>query len=208
MKRRSYAGTALLWFVLVVAFSLAFHQWGNGYHRAIAAVGERLAAAWAPDGVAVRIEVEGRAFFFSAGRGEIGQRISYRASLMDASAALFLATVLLTPLGSAPHRLFVGAAAFAGLIGALGGVAAGLALLPMVQMEFLTSRVAWRLAALSHNAATSGLVISAPAAGWFLLTFSWWKQGFSRPKKGREGKGRRGGRARQGRKGKGRPGRR
>jgi hypothetical protein len=207
MKRRSYAGTALLWFLLVIVFSLAFHQWGGPYHRAIAATGEAIASVWAPADVVVRVEVTDRAFSFSAGRGKSGQRTSFSARLMDASAALFLATVLLTPLGSASRRLLVAAGAFAGLIAVLGGVAAGLALVPMVQMGFLTSRVAWSLAALAHNASTSGLIISAPAAAWFLLTFSWWRRGFARPARGREGKGRRAGKARRGRKGKGRRGR-
>jgi hypothetical protein len=200
MKRRSYAGTALLWFLLVIAFSLALHRWGGAYHRAIAATGEAIASAFAPADVVVRIEVKQREFSFSAGRGRSGQRTSFSARLMDASAALLLATVLLTPLGSVSRRLLVAAAAFGGLIAVLGGVAAGLAFVPMVRMGFLTSRVAWTLAALAHNASTSGLIISAPAAAWFLLTFSWWRQGFARPAKGREGKGRRAGTAR-GRKG-------
>ncbi len=198
MKRRSYAGTALLWFLLVIVFSLALHRWGGAYHRAIAATGEAIASAFAPADVVVRIEVEQRTFSFSAGRGRSGQRTSFSARLMDASAALFLATVLLTPLGSASRRLLVAAGAFAGLIGALGGVAAGLALVPMVQMGFLTGRVAWSLAALAHNASTSGLIISAPAAAWFLLTFSWWRRGFARPAKGRKEKGSRTGRTRGG----------
>jgi len=95
---------------------------------------------------------------------------------MGASAALFLATVLITPLGSAGRRALVAVAALAGLIVLMGLVMAGMALRPMLELEYLSSRVTWHLAALAHNATSSGLMITFPAALWFLLTLLWWRQ--------------------------------
>jgi hypothetical protein len=99
---------------------------------------------------------------------------------MGASAALFLATVLITPLGSAGRRALVAAAALAGLIVLMGLVMAGMALRPMLELGLLSSRVTWHLAALAHNATSSGLMITFPAALWFLLTLLWWRQDLAR----------------------------
>ncbi|MDP3938917.1 MAG: hypothetical protein Q8R92_12390, partial [Deltaproteobacteria bacterium] len=61
----------------------------------------------------------------------------------------------------------------------MGLVAAGLALVPLVQGGFVESRLAWRAAAMAHNVSTSGLIISFPAAIWFLATLRWWRAHFS-----------------------------
>jgi len=179
MKRRAYLRAALLWILLVTAFVFITRSAGEFYRAPTLGTGEGIAQFVAPSDVRITIRDEGKKITFAAGRGEKGMKTALNVSLLDASASLFLATVLLTPLGSPGRRLLWTALAFLGFVVVMGFVVAGLALVPLVQGGFVSSRVAWRLAALSHNVASSGLIISFPAAIWFISTFSWWRRGFA-----------------------------
>ena len=179
MKRRVYLRTAILWILLVLAFFFLTRFAGEFYRTPILGTGEIIAQITAPSDVRITIREEGRKITFAAGRGEKGVKTGINVSLFDASASLFLATVLLTPVGSPGRRALSTALAFLGFVIVMGFVIAGLALLPLVQGGFISSRVAWRLAALSHNAASSGLIITFPAAIWFISTLSWWRRGFA-----------------------------
>ncbi len=180
MKRRAYLRAALLWILLVVAFALLTKVAGEFYRTPILGTGERIAQFVAPSDVRITIRKEGEKVTFAAGRGEKGMKTGIDVSLLDASASLFLATVLLTPAGSPWRRVLWMALAFLGFVVVMGFVVAGLALVPLVQGGFVSSRVAWRLAALSHNTASSGLIISFPTAIWFISTFTWWRRDFAK----------------------------
>ena len=180
MRRRAYLWTGFLWVLLVLAIALLSRPFGNLYRAPLLGTGETLAQLAAPEGVRVTVRMEGEKLAFAARRGENGPRTAVNLRLLDASASLFLATVLLTPLGSAGRRALWTALGLLGFILVMGLVVAGLALVPLVQGEFLSSRVAWWLAGLAHNASTSGLIISFPAAIWFLSTIPWWRSGFEK----------------------------
>jgi len=183
MRRRAYLRTGLLWVLLVIAITLLSRPFGNLYRAPILRVGETLAQFAAPADVRVTVRMEGEKLTFAAGRGKQGLKTGIDLRLINASASLFLATVLLTPLGSAGRRALWTALGFLGFVLVMGLVVAGLALVPLVQGGFLSSGVAWRLAALAHNVSTSGLIISFPAAVWFLSTLPWWRSGFENPSK-------------------------
>lgn len=180
MRRKAYLRTTLLWLLLVVALALLSRPLGNLYRTPILGIGETIAQFAAPEGVQVLVQMEAGKLIFAAGRGEEGIERGINPRLLDISASLFLATVLLTPVGSVRRRALWAALAFMGFVVVMGLVMAGLALVPLVQGGFLTSRIAWKLAALSHNTASSGLIISFPAAIWFLSTLDWWRRGFQK----------------------------
>ena len=181
MRRRPYLTTAVLWIILVVAIAVLFRPFGDFFRAPILKTGEAIAQFVAPADVRVTVAQEGERLTVAAGRGETGMKTGAKLRLLDASAALFLATALLTPLGSGARRVLWTALGVLGFIGVMGIVVAGLALVPLVQGGFMTSRIAWRLAALSMNAATSGLIISFPAAIWFISTLPAWRSRFNPP---------------------------
>lgn len=192
MRRRSYLGTVLLWALLVasLAFLLA-HSPGDLYRRPVAAAGQALARLAAPAGVRVDIQLEegagrppgrvrgGARMRFSASRGGKGLATALDLDLLNAAAALLLATALVTPLGGVARLALGSLLALLAFILVMTVLVAGLALVPLVQGGFLDSRLAWRMAALAHNVSTSGLIISFPAAIWFLSTLRWWRRGFA-----------------------------
>jgi len=180
MRRRAYLRTGLLWVLLVIATALLSRPLGNLYRVPILGTGEIVAQLAAPEDVRVAVRMEGDGLTFWAGRGKMGLKTSINLRLIDTSASLFLATVLLTPLGSVGRRVLWTVLGLLGFVLFMGLVVAGLALVPLVQGDFLSSRVAWRLAALAHNASSSGLIMSVPAAVWFLSTLSWWRSAFEK----------------------------
>ena len=181
MRRRAYLWISLLWVLLVVAIALLSKPFGDFYRVPIIRTGETLARLAVPAGVRVAIQDEGEEIAFVVGRGDNGLTMRITVGVFNASAAVFIATVLLTPLGSVGRRALWTALGLAGFVLFMGLVMAGLTLEPLVKGGLLSSRIAWRLAALAHNASTSNLIISFPAALWFLSTLPWWRRGFERP---------------------------
>lgn len=179
MTRRSYLLTAVVWALLVASIAFLARPLAEVYLRPVAAAGEVLARLAAPQDVVLEVGLEPGKMRFSASRAGKGLVTALDTDLLNAAASLLLATAILTPLGSPARRVLGTAIALLAFILVMGLVAAGLALVPLVQGGFVASRVVWRAAAMAHNVSTSGLVISFPAAIWFLATLRWWRAHFS-----------------------------
>jgi hypothetical protein len=182
VRWRAYLRIGLLWVLLAAALALFSRRVENLYLVPIARVGEAITRLAVPADVGVAIRKEKEEVAFDVARGNNGLTMRITVKIFDASASVFIATVLLTPLGSVGRRALGIVLGLAGFVLFMGLLMAGLTLEPLVKGGFLSSTTAWRLAALAHNAATSNLIISFPVALWFLSTFPWWRRGSEKQK--------------------------